>query len=187
MNRFKMFYSLSSALLHLHSTGWIHADLKSHNVLVRSNPTTDLYECALGDLGSAVKVCEIEGGRCYKEQGTSGWTAPEVFDPDKGYSYLADVFGLAMIICDACCGGFDNPLVGMQVPRYLQSLRQGVRPSMPESDGSGINRLVGFMWRFKEEGRPSSVQVEERMRDIKENARGEARRGGDGGEEGGEV
>ena len=108
----------------------------------------------------------MDSSRCYKEQGTSGWTAPEVFHSSSGYSYPSDVFSLAFIICDAFCSGFDNPLVGMEPDRYVAALRGGTRPSMPESDGSGINKLVAFMWRFEEKGRPTAKQVEERLRDV---------------------
>ena len=89
-----------------------------------------------------------------------------MFHSSSGYSYPSDVFSLAFIICDAFCSGFDNPLVGMEPDRYVAALRGGTRPSMPESDGSGINKLVAFMWRFEEKGRPTAKQVEERLRDV---------------------
>ena len=94
-----------------------------------------------------------------------------MFDEEKGYSFPADVFGFSMILADATCGGFENTLIGAPTMAYLSGLRQGVRPVMPESDGSGINRLVAFMWRYDEKGRPSAGQVKERLKEIMDSNR----------------
>ncbi|GMH46930.1 hypothetical protein TrRE_jg2110 [Triparma retinervis] len=165
-NRFEMLHGMARGLGRIHREGWVHADIKSHNIMVRKREgggEGPVWEAAIGDFGNARS---IGSSRCHVKQGTSGWTAPEVFHPTSGYSYPSDVFSLAFVICDCANAGMDNPLAGAAELRYVQMLRGGSRPSMPSLDGSGINKLVAFMWRFNEDARPTAKQVEERLKDV---------------------
>ena len=164
----KLFLDFARGVENIHKMNVVHADIKSHNMLVNCDENTGAWSGVVGDLGSTVFL-KSEEDLATKEQGTSGWTAPEVFTGE-GYGLKADIFSFGMVLCDALCGGFSNPLVGVESDVYVERLRKGERPDLPEKDGSGLGQIIGFMWKYKPALRPSSKQVRERLESIAESA-----------------
>ena len=71
-----------------------------------------------------------------------------------------------MVYCDAACCGFSNPLCGCSPEEYVKRVRRGERPEMISMDGSGLAQMVSFMWKFREENRPTAKQVKDRLEVI---------------------
>jgi serine/threonine protein kinase len=162
--KMKLYYELAIGLSTIHSTLTVHADVKSHNMLVHWDKDHGTWSAAVGDLGSA---CFLESAddKLYKEQGTMGWTAPEVFTGD-GYGLASDVFSFGIVLCDAVGNGVDQPGWPGSQDTYVERCEKGERPTLPASDGSGLQQIISFCWKFKEADRPSTSQIKERLGDI---------------------
>ena len=48
----------------------------------------------------------------------------------------------------------------------MKRVRRGERPEMISMDGSGLAQMVSFMWKFREENRPTAKQVKDRLEVI---------------------
>jgi len=158
--KISLLHDASVGLQTIHSKNVIHGDIKSHNLLVHRDERGK-YSCSWGDLGGAIFL-KFKGEKVKVEQGTSGWTAPEVFMGD-GYSQAVDIFSFAMVMCDASVpGGFNNQLIGLDSARYVEAVRRGLLPHL-NRDGSGVAELVEYCWNFLAKNRPNIGQVEERL------------------------
>ena len=166
-HKLKIYLDLARGLELIHSKNVVHADVKSHNMLVDFDEASGAWNAVVGDLGNAIQLAD--GERATKEQGTSGWTAPEVFTGN-GYGLKSDIFSFGLVLCDGLTGGGNNPLVGTDPDVYVEKLRAGERPELPEKDGTGLNQIIGFMWKFSENPRPTSKQVRERLESIHKSA-----------------
>ena len=122
---------------------------------------------AVGDLGSSMFLNGPEE-KVTKEQGTSGWTAPEVFDPDSGYGLPSDIFSFGLVLADAASNGFNNQLIGIENDLYVQRIKKGERPPLPNSDGTGLNELIVYAFRTEAKGRPTSTQLLKRLEEIRD-------------------
>ena len=76
------------------------------------------------------------------------------------------MYFLGMVLCDAACGGFKNPLAGIENDLYVERILKEERPKLPQSDGSGIVQLITFCWSSDPEVRPNSTQVLERLEEM---------------------
>jgi len=89
--RVQMALDIAQGMLFLHSRGYIHRDLKSHNLLVDDN--------------FRIKVCDFGFARCVDKTemmtvcGTDEWMAPEVA-LGRHYDEQADVFSYAMVLVE---------------------------------------------------------------------------------------
>jgi hypothetical protein len=71
-----------------------------------------------------------------------------------------------MVLADASCGGFNNPLAGIPVNTYLKRLKAGERPVLPAPDGTGLGMLINFCWKYEADGRPTAEQVRVRLNQM---------------------
>jgi len=160
-DRLGLLHGAATGLKTIHDNCTVHGDIKSHNLLVRKNEATNKYSCAWGDLGTSI-VLPSKDGICKIEQGTSGWTAPEVFTGE-GYGLPADIFSFGILLCDASVvGGFKNQLVGMPTDKYVKAVKRGYLPHL-QNDGTGVSELVEFCSRFDPKMRPTIDQVQKRL------------------------
>ena len=154
-------HSASRGLKTIHDCNCIHGDIKSHNLLINKDIATSKYSCAWGDLGGAIFLTDTQE-KTNIEQGTSGWTAPEIFTGG-GYNLSADIFSFGMVMCDASSiGGFTNKLIGLENDKYVEAVKMGHMPGL-HHDGTGIAELIEYCWRLNPRKRPSADQVERRL------------------------
>ncbi|CAM9780614.1 unnamed protein product, partial [Pylaiella littoralis] len=148
----------AGGLAALHNAGIVHRDVKSQNILLaqrQRGTTTSTTTTVIGDLGSATLV--PPGPAALTEEiGTTGWTAPEVFE-GQGYGKPADIFSLGVVIWDTFVGGtLENPLCGLLGEAFR--LRDGLRPPWPRSPletvPPDIERLGERCWATEPESRP---------------------------------
>ena len=83
--------------------------LQPHNILLAYGAGG--VTCKLSDFGTCIRVPSNQ--MLTEEIGTSGYTAPEIFDP-KSYNLSADVFSMGILLWDIFFAeGQENPLVGL--------------------------------------------------------------------------
>lgn len=98
---FVVFYlaEIIVALQWLHSLNIIYRDLKPDNVMIDHDGHIKLI-----DFGFAKHLSQNEQFRTMTNCGTIGYAAPEVIQPNMGYSFQADVWSLGIVICELMTG-----------------------------------------------------------------------------------
>lgn len=77
--------------------------------------------CKLSDFGTCIRVPSSQ--MLTEQMGTSGYTAPEVFDP-QAYALPADVFSLAIIMWEVFYSHLhENPFTGLAPEDYVALVR----------------------------------------------------------------
>merc|ERR1711907_62090 len=123
----------------IHSAGFAHLDIKSHNVLVDRRADGSWTAC-ICDLGSTHRV-QTEGSFPQPE-GTAGWTAPEILDelPEhlrvKVDPRCADIFSFGVLIWEVLSGPErSHPLNHLAGNDYVEALARGTRPPfLPDAE-----------------------------------------------------
>eukprot|EP00308_Calcidiscus_leptoporus_P012101 CAMPEP_0119400782 /NCGR_PEP_ID=MMETSP1334-20130426/142039_1 /TAXON_ID=127549 /ORGANISM="Calcidiscus leptoporus, Strain RCC1130" /LENGTH=421 /DNA_ID=CAMNT_0007424691 /DNA_START=110 /DNA_END=1375 /DNA_ORIENTATION=+ len=93
------FHQLIDGVAHLHSVGVIHRDLKLENLMLTHGGTA----LRIIDFGLAHEYLPLTTGGfaefpLHKRCGSLFYAAPEVYTPDEGYSYRADVWSCGVIL-----------------------------------------------------------------------------------------
>ena len=100
----------------MHGAGWVHLDVKDHNVfLVSPNAERPRVSCKLGDFGNAAQLTG-ENRQTSMFMGTSGWAAPEVIEEPTtvATSPAADMFSFGVLIWRTLTDiEVENPLAGL--------------------------------------------------------------------------
>jgi serine/threonine protein kinase len=148
----------------LHSAGFAHLDVKSHNILVDRDASSGEYTAQICDLGSAYR---LGSGAQVPAEGTSGWVAPEILCQTNGSPLepcLADVFSVGVVIWEVTTGpDRNNPLCGLVDDEYCEALAAGRRPFFPEGADALEVDLANCCWEFQASRRPSMAEVERRL------------------------
>ena len=82
-------YKLALALLHLHSNGFVHRDIKLENIMVDTN-----YNMKLCDFGFGAQ----NDGQMSTHLGTSGYASPEVLGKQVYNGIASDTFSLGVTV-----------------------------------------------------------------------------------------
>lgn len=84
---------IAAALAALHTTGWLHSDVKPQNVIV-----SDQGHATLIDLGLARR---LETGECSADRWLAGdpdYLAPEAFQPQRQLTAAADIYATGLVL-----------------------------------------------------------------------------------------
>jgi serine/threonine protein kinase len=169
--KLKALSGVIAAVNYMHSTGVIHADLKTQNVLLAnemlhySSPLT-LW---MGDFGLAQTTHTVttsrgsvispsDGG---SHGGTLGFVAPETIANNQ-ISESSDIFSLAVTMWSAL--SCEEPFRGVSDPRtYLYQVSdENIRPDLnklPKDVPKGIINLIRKSWDTNPENRPSIEEL----------------------------
>ncbi|GLD96320.1 hypothetical protein PINS_up005003 [Pythium insidiosum] len=118
----------------------------------------------IGDLGSAA-VCASPDVRVFEEIGSSGYTAPEVFQPS-GYDARADVWSLGVVLWELLVDSRErNPFVGRAGDDVLRLVHEGVRPSCADAPAPLV-ALLQACWLVDPSQRPTAHEVAQALQAI---------------------
>jgi len=125
----KIIYQAAKGMHFLHSSGIVHRDLKSLNLLLDSKWNVKVSDFGLTRLKSSIKA-----GRGEEQmQGSVPWMSPEVLEEKDQIDYcLADVYSFGIIMWEVLTR--DVPYAGM-IPAQIAVavIKLDIRPAMSQS------------------------------------------------------
>lgn len=141
---------VASAMMHLHSLGIIHRDLKSSNVLIGKDG-----RLAVSDFGLARYT--HPDGEMTAETGSYRWMAPEVIRHEK-YGCPCDVYSYGLFCYELLSNRV--PYADMAaVAAALRVARFGIRPDLPASAPSDVCEVIKSCWQQDPRERPTFTSV----------------------------
>jgi serine/threonine protein kinase len=169
---------IAEAMQYLHRKKITHRDLKSRNMLINPAQIPELAKAGYMD----VKVADfgvskiVNGTTTISPQtlmiGTTGWMAPELtFKPEedsskmKYYPLKSDVYSYAMT-CYEILSGL-RPFEGIRRLEIPEMVREGLRPSLPNSLPTSLSSLIECCWDGDVRRRPSFSRISTELRHLK--------------------
>jgi len=114
--------NVCSALIHSHSKGIIHRDVKPSNLIVTNNSEN----CYLVDFGVSLTIKDIERlTNGHSAVGTPGYMSPEQ-EKNEELNGSSDVYSLGIVLYECLCG--TRPSVGEYKP--LNTINEAISPSI---------------------------------------------------------
>lgn len=159
----KILLEVSKGLTYLHSKGFVHGDLKPHNILLARGTVK------IGDLGALSNLL-LQSSTGIAVQVTPRYCAPEQVDIElkkhlvrRGLAGVIDIYQLANVALELL--GIE-PLPGISwsqddVKRRLDLVFEKTR-------NMGLAQLISEMLNKEPTSRPSAIQVAERIQEILE-------------------
>eukprot|EP01088_Endostelium_zonatum_P011291 TRINITY_DN2533_c2_g1_i1.p1 TRINITY_DN2533_c2_g1~~TRINITY_DN2533_c2_g1_i1.p1 ORF type:complete len:1447 (-),score=316.26 TRINITY_DN2533_c2_g1_i1:127-4467(-) len=125
--RLKIALQTAQGMQYLHSSGIIHRDLKSHNLLMDENWNVKISDFGLTKFKSRLEAKNEEDD---KQLGTIYWTAPEVLDGGL-YSEESDVYSFGIVLWEIATR--QDPYSGMNPTTVaIGVVRDKLRPALPD-------------------------------------------------------
>ena len=164
-------HDIALALVYLHSNGLIHRDLTGNNVLMIAGPRAKVTDFGMSKLANprmtALTLCP--GNRLYM--------SPEALDENPSYTAKLDIFSFGVIVIQILTKEFPDPTDRFRLvsfPQFEEPLRQVV----PETErreshlrlipGTHSLKPLALQCLKKENERPSTLQLSERMSELKQ-------------------
>eukprot|EP01087_Luapelamoeba_hula_P003949 TRINITY_DN138_c0_g2_i1.p1 TRINITY_DN138_c0_g2~~TRINITY_DN138_c0_g2_i1.p1 ORF type:complete len:1696 (-),score=223.93 TRINITY_DN138_c0_g2_i1:132-5219(-) len=143
----------------LHSSGILHRDLKSPNILL-----DDKWNAKISDFG-LTKFKQESGSDIDKLAGSLFWTAPEVLGEECPYSEAGDVYSFGIILWELLTalepyGGMNPTTVAVSV------LRDDLRPMIPACALPEYAELTRNCWTRDAANRPGFLEVVTRLKSL---------------------
>jgi serine/threonine protein kinase len=164
---------IAEAMNYLHEKRVMHRDLKASNVLINVVEVPDgqlsSVQVKLTDFGES-KLKVNDSGYTTLMVGTTRWRAPEVFDVDENrekYTKSADVYSFSMLCFEVLTG--DIPFKDKPAGTLHQSIRDGVRPKLPDVDycPDYLSALIEKCWATNAVERPQFPVILQLLMDYK--------------------
>ena len=116
--RNKMAYQAAKGMHFLHSSGIVHRDLKSLNLLLDSK-----WNVKVSDFGLTKFKEEMNRTTAKEIQGSVHWTAPEILNEAMDIDFMvADIYSFGIILWELMTR--QQPYMGMRYAALHHSLRQ---------------------------------------------------------------
>ncbi|BCU03103.1 serine/threonine protein kinase [Pandoravirus japonicus] len=160
----KMAYQAAKGMHFLHSSGVVHRDLKSLNLLLDAK-----WNVKVSDFGlTRFKADLARNGSSASDavQGTVQWLAPEVLDESADVDYMqADVYAFGVVLWEMLTRC--EPYAGMSPASIAVAvIRDNLRPPVPSAAPADYAALVDECWHRDPIMRPAFVDVQHRLSDA---------------------
>jgi serine/threonine protein kinase len=173
---------ISEGVNYLHQKGFVHRDLKSLNILVKSvlaiqsKVEVGYVLAKVADFG----LSKTKNFTTYSPQtsntGTFRWMAPEVIALDEKsqgstssqpkYPAKCDVFSFAMLCYEILTG--DVPFPCEILPRRVkEEIKNGNRPDLPDDCPHELKALIRECWSAMPKQRPSFPTICSKLKYLK--------------------
>ncbi len=157
--RAKLAYQAAKGMHFLHSSGIVHRDLKSLNLLLDNK-----WNLKVSDFGlTRFKQGHASSNGNHNEMGSIHWTAPEVLTEEEDVNYvLADVYSFGIVLWEIVSR--EDPYAGMSHAAVAVAvIRDGMRPAIPEDADVKFKDLIVQCWSQDPSTRPSFLDAMTRL------------------------
>jgi serine/threonine protein kinase len=160
----KMAYQASKGMHFLHSSGIVHRDLKSLNLLLDAKWNVKVSDFGLTKFREDINT---KGGAVHDIAGSVHWTAPEVLNESGDVDLiLADVYSFGIILWELLTR--EQPYLGLSPAAVAVSvIRDNLRPAIPENTASlwpiEYEELITSCWHQDPTIRPTFLEVMTRL------------------------
>ncbi|HLB73590.1 MAG TPA: serine/threonine-protein kinase [Sedimentisphaerales bacterium] len=147
---------VAHALLHAHSHGLIHRDVKPKNIMINKDGVVKLADMGLARETTDIETAQSEAGKAY---GTPYYISPEQIRGRIDIDCRADIYGLGATLYHMCTG---------QVPFMAEDssdvMRKHLREKLVPPDhintslSGGISEVIEIMMAKKREDRYDNVE-----------------------------
>jgi len=165
-----MLRDIALGLAYLHSKEVIHADMKSHNVLISPSGTP-----LLADFGLSLALSQSQstmGTTTASTKGTVRWMAIELFptisgDPPSNHDEKSDVWAFGMVVYELLTWGVPYKSKRNDVA-VMMAIVNGELPEKPEDDNksrmfNALWELCCSCWQRNSESRPSARYIADHL------------------------
>ena len=133
------------ALYTLNKKGIVHRDIKSENILLKTDKINDkdMTIAKLSDLGLGRQIEGVSGA--YTTCGTAYYVSPEIAAGEKKYSYNADIWSLGIVLYELIAKNkpwFDPK---MSTAEFFAFVVDSKYPPLPENTNEKLKYLVKIM------------------------------------------
>ena len=147
------------ALFTLNKKGIVHRDIKSENILLKTENIKDknVTIAKLSDLGLGRQIEGVSGA--YTTCGTAYYVCPEIAAGEKKYSYNADIWSLGIVLYELITKNkpwFDPK---MSTSEFFQFVVDNKYPPLPENTDNHLKYLVKIMLKKDPERRPNCEDI----------------------------
>ena len=133
------------ALYALNKKGIIHRDIKSENILLKSEKidNKDLTIAKVSDLGLGRQIEGVTGA--YTTCGTAYYVCPEIAAGEKKYSYNVDIWSLGIVLYELITKNKPWFEPQMSTSEFFQFIVNTKYPPLPEDTDEHLKYLVKIM------------------------------------------
>ena len=147
------------ALYTLNKKGIVHRDIKSENILLKTDKINDqnVTIAKLSDLGLGRQIEGVSGA--YTTCGTAYYVCPEIAAGEKKYSYNADIWSLGIVLYELIVKNkpwFDPK---MSTAEFFQFVVNTKYPPLPENTDESLKYLVKIMLKKDPDRRPACEDI----------------------------
>ena len=147
------------ALYTLNTKGIVHRDIKSENILLKTDKINDqnVTIAKLSDLGLGRQIEGVSGA--YTTCGTAYYVCPEIAAGEKKYSYNADIWSLGIVLYELIVKNkpwFDPK---MSTAEFFQFVVNTKYPPLPEGTDERLKYLVKIMLKKDPDRRPACEDI----------------------------
>ena len=147
------------ALYTLNKKGIVHRDIKSENILLKTDKINDQINtiAKLSDLGLGRQIEGVSGA--YTTCGTAYYVCPEIAAGEKKYSYNADIWSLGIVLYELIVKNkpwFDPK---MSTAEFFQFVVNTKYPPLPENTDERLKYLVKIMLKKDPDRRPACEDI----------------------------
>jgi serine/threonine protein kinase len=147
------------ALYTLNKKGIVHRDIKSENILLKTDQINDknVTIAKLSDLGLGRQIEGVSGA--YTTCGTAYYVCPEIAAGEKKYSYNADIWSLGIVLYELIVKNkpwFDPKMSTTEFFEFVVSTKY---PPLPENTDEQLKYLVKIMLKKDPDRRPACEDI----------------------------
>lgn len=146
-----LFSQICSGVKHLHSTGIVHRDLKSLNIMLKNK-------------GKRIKIIDFGVSRKVSENtvalktfyGTPLYLSPELVQ-NKPYNEKTDIWSLGVILYELTT--LSQPFNGNSIMELARSITRGHYDPLPDHYSNDLSRVISWMLQIDPTKRPTISQL----------------------------
>ena len=147
------------ALYTLNKKGIVHRDIKSENILLKTEKINDknVTVAKLSDLGLGRQIEGVSGA--YTTCGTAYYVSPEIAAGEKKYSYNADIWSLGIVLYELITKNkpwFDPK---MSTAEFFAFVVDTKYPALPENTNEKLKYLVKIMLKKDPDRRVTAEEI----------------------------